>query len=168
MKYFDLLHFYPLKLQFEGLFNTQTTYFKAKICIYDIFCESCEQISTKLLIATSKCQRAKSRNISLKKQKHIIIKQFSERKNMENDKYLHPEFETMSRQEIESLQLTRLKKTINQCMHSEFYKKRFEENGLKPEDIQSLEDLKKSHLLQNRIFATIILLAWHRSHLKKL
>ena len=107
------------------------------------FCESCEQISTKLLIATSKCQRAKSRNISLKKQKHIIIKQFSERKNMENDKYLHPEFETMSRQEIESLQLTRLKKTINQCMHSEFYKKRFEENGLKPEDIQSLEDLKK-------------------------
>lgn len=37
MKYFDLLHFYPLKLQFEGLFNTQTTYFKAKICIYDIF-----------------------------------------------------------------------------------------------------------------------------------
>ena len=57
--------------------------------------------------------------------------------------YFHPELETMSRVEIEQLQLERLKKTIKQCMHSEFYQKRFAENNLKPEDIQSLDDLRK-------------------------
>ena len=57
--------------------------------------------------------------------------------------YLHPEMETMSRPEIEHLQLERLKKTIVHCMDSEFYRKRFEENNLKPEDIQSLDDLRK-------------------------
>ena len=57
--------------------------------------------------------------------------------------YLHPEMETMSRPEIQKLQLERLKTTIGRCMKSEFYRKRFEENHLKPEDIQSLDDLKK-------------------------
>lgn len=57
--------------------------------------------------------------------------------------YFHPELETMSRTDIEHLQLERLKKTIQQCMHSDFYRKRFAENNLKPEDIQSLEDLRK-------------------------
>lgn len=57
--------------------------------------------------------------------------------------YLHKELETMSRSEIKKLQLERLKKTVNHCMNSPFYKKRFEEYGLKPSDIQTLEDLKK-------------------------
>ena len=57
--------------------------------------------------------------------------------------YFHPELETMSRADIERLQLERLKKTIKQCMNSEFYRKRFADNNLKPEDIQSLEDLRK-------------------------
>ena len=57
--------------------------------------------------------------------------------------YFHPELETMSRADLKQLQLERLKKTIHQCMNSEFYRKRFAENGLKPEDIQSLEDLHK-------------------------
>lgn len=51
--------------------------------------------------------------------------------------------ETMTRPEIEKLQLERLKKTVNHCMNSPFYKKRFEENNLKPEDIQTLDDLRK-------------------------
>lgn len=58
-------------------------------------------------------------------------------------KYLHPEIETMSRAEIEKLQLERLKSTIAHCMNSPFYKARFEKEGLKPEDIQTLDDLRK-------------------------
>lgn len=57
--------------------------------------------------------------------------------------YLHKELETMTRPEIEKLQLERLKKTVNHCMNSPFYKKRFEEINLKPEDIQTLDDLRK-------------------------
>ena len=56
--------------------------------------------------------------------------------------YLHKE-ETLNREEIEKLQLERLQKTVQHCMNSAFYKKRFEENGLTPDDIQSLDDLKK-------------------------
>jgi len=59
-----------------------------------------------------------------------------------NCEYYNPE-ETFSRQEIEALQLERLQKTVKHCMNSPFYKKRFEEAGLKPEDIKSLSDLKK-------------------------
>ena len=57
--------------------------------------------------------------------------------------YLHKDLETLTRPEIEKLQLERLKKTVHHCMNSPFYKKRFEENGLTPEDIQSLDDLRK-------------------------
>ncbi len=57
--------------------------------------------------------------------------------------YLHPEFETMSREEIERLQLERLQSTVRHCMDSPFYKKRFEENGLTPDDIKTLDDIKK-------------------------
>ena len=60
-----------------------------------------------------------------------------------SDMYLHPEMETLSRPEIEKLQLERLQKTIRQCMRSPFYKRRFEEAGLRPEDIRSLGDLQK-------------------------
>ena len=57
--------------------------------------------------------------------------------------YLHPELETLSRPEIEVLQLERLKKTVAQCMTSPFYRKRFADHHIKPEDIRSLDDLKK-------------------------
>ena len=60
-----------------------------------------------------------------------------------NSEYLHPEFETLSVAQIRELQLQRLQATVRHCMNSPFYKKRFEEIGLKPEDIKSLDDLKK-------------------------
>lgn len=60
-----------------------------------------------------------------------------------NSMYLHPGLETMTRPEIEKLQMERLKTTLQRCMNAPFYKKRFEEHGLKPEDIRSLEDLRK-------------------------
>ncbi|MGN1236649.1 MAG: phenylacetate--CoA ligase family protein [Bacteroidaceae bacterium] len=57
--------------------------------------------------------------------------------------YLHPQFECLSRSEIEALQLERLQATVNHCMNSPFYKKRFEQAGIKPSDIKTLDDLKK-------------------------
>ena len=58
-------------------------------------------------------------------------------------RYFNPEFETLTRPEIEKLQLERLQATVRHCMNSPFYSKRFEENGLKPQDIRSLDDLRK-------------------------
>lgn len=57
--------------------------------------------------------------------------------------YLHPKMETLSRAEIKELQLQRLQATVAQCMHSPFYKKRFADNHIVPEDIRSLDDLRK-------------------------
>jgi phenylacetate-CoA ligase len=61
----------------------------------------------------------------------------------EHSEYFNPEMETLSRPEIEALQLQRLQKTVRHCMNSPFYKKRFEDIGLKPDDIRSLDDLKR-------------------------
>lgn len=57
--------------------------------------------------------------------------------------YLHPKMETLSRAEIKELQLKRLQDTVAQCMHSPFYKKRFADSHIAPEDIRSLDDLRK-------------------------
>lgn len=57
--------------------------------------------------------------------------------------YFNPEMETMSRDEIEALQLKRLKATVRHCMNSPFYKKRFDDIGLTPDDIQTLDDIRK-------------------------
>lgn len=57
--------------------------------------------------------------------------------------YLHPEFEKLTRSEIEALQLERLKRTVRQCMNTEFYRKRFAENHITPDDIRSLSDLSR-------------------------
>ena len=63
---------------------------------------------------------------------------------MENNSlYFNPEYECLSREEIEKLQLERLQATVRHCMNSPFYKKRFEEMNLKPEDIKTLADVCK-------------------------
>ena len=49
----------------------------------------------------------------------------------------------MTREEISALQLERLQATVHHCMNSPFYKQRFEEIGLKPEDIKTLDDIRK-------------------------
>lgn len=60
-----------------------------------------------------------------------------------NCEYFQPEFETMSRDKLRALQLERLQDTVRRCMNSPFYKKRFDEIGLSPDDIKTLDDLKK-------------------------
>ena len=49
----------------------------------------------------------------------------------------------MTRAEIEALQLERLQATVRHCMNSPFYKKRFQEAGITPEDIKSLDDIRR-------------------------
>ena len=62
---------------------------------------------------------------------------------MSDSMYLNKELETLTRPQIERLQLERLQKTVNLCMGSAFYRKRFQEIGFKPEDIKTLDDLKR-------------------------
>ncbi len=57
--------------------------------------------------------------------------------------YFEPELETMSRDQLEALQLERLQKTVRHCMNSAFYRERFKELGITPEDIRTLDDVKK-------------------------
>ncbi len=57
--------------------------------------------------------------------------------------FFNPERETMTREQIEAFQLERLKETIRHCMVNEFYQKKFKEAGITPDDIQSLDDVRK-------------------------
>ena len=57
--------------------------------------------------------------------------------------YLHKELETLTRQEIEKLQMQRLRKTLERCMNSPFYRQRFAENNLTIDSIKTLDDIRK-------------------------
>lgn len=53
------------------------------------------------------------------------------------------EAQCMPREQLEAVQLKRLKKTAKRCYENvPFYKKVFDEKGIQPEDIKSLDDLK--------------------------
>ncbi|MDD4730412.1 MAG: phenylacetate--CoA ligase [Desulfovibrio sp.] len=53
------------------------------------------------------------------------------------------EHETMPREELEQLQLRRLQTLVERVYHNvPFYKKRLEEKGIRPRDIQKLEDVR--------------------------
>ena len=55
-----------------------------------------------------------------------------------------PEFEQMSREELEQLQLERLEATINRAyLNVPFYRKKFDELGIDPDQIKSLDDLRR-------------------------
>lgn len=56
----------------------------------------------------------------------------------------NPQIETMKRSEMDSLQLDRLRTTVrNVYEHVDFYREKFEELEIVPEDIQSLDDITK-------------------------
>jgi phenylacetate-CoA ligase len=63
---------------------------------------------------------------------------------MVDGKYWNQKIETMPRADIKKHQLQKLKELVKYCYeNSSFYRKKFDGVGLKPEDIQTLEDLKK-------------------------
>ena len=58
--------------------------------------------------------------------------------------YLNKSIETLPKEDLEKLQLTRLKKSINKALKIEFYKKRLNNIGITSgEDIKFLSDIKK-------------------------
>ena len=57
--------------------------------------------------------------------------------------YFDIEHETMTREQIESLQVERLKETIARCLQNPIYKKRLDEAGITPDSIKSVDDVRK-------------------------
>ena len=58
--------------------------------------------------------------------------------------YFEPEIECASRETLHQIQSQRLVKMVKHCYeHVPFYKKKFDEIGLRPEDIRSIDDLQK-------------------------
>jgi len=70
-------------------------------------------------------------------------------------RYFDPEAETMPRERLEALQLERLRAALARAYRNEYYRRKCRERGLTPDDLRSLEDLKKfpfttkEDLLQN-------------------
>lgn len=62
---------------------------------------------------------------------------------MKYSNYFNPEIETMSVEQLRELQLERLKHTVHHCMNSAFYREKFKELGITPDDIKSLDDVRK-------------------------
>ena len=58
--------------------------------------------------------------------------------------YANEQMETMEREKLKSLQLERLKKTVNWAYEkSAYYRQIFNRRNVKPDDIQTLEDIQK-------------------------
>lgn len=58
--------------------------------------------------------------------------------------YHQPDIETMPREELEQLQLDRMKWSLRQAYDNiEFFKKSFDDAGVSPDDLESLEDIAK-------------------------
>lgn len=60
-----------------------------------------------------------------------------------NNKYWEEEIETMPQEDLRHLQLNRLKKTIRRAANAPYYKKVFEEYGITPDTIQTIDDIQK-------------------------
>ncbi|MDD4332472.1 MAG: phenylacetate--CoA ligase, partial [Methanosarcinaceae archaeon] len=59
-------------------------------------------------------------------------------------KYWQPKIETMGQAELRELQLKRLKKSVKTVYENvPFYRQKFKEAGVTPEDIKTLEDVRK-------------------------
>jgi len=68
--------------------------------------------------------------------------------DVERGKFWNPAVETMAREELRELQLRRLRHQLDYAYHySSFYRRRFDEAGLKPDDVKSLEDFEKVPML---------------------
>lgn len=56
---------------------------------------------------------------------------------------LHPEIESMPREQLRQLQFQRLKQTVERVYENvPFYKEKFREKGIEPGDLKSLDDIK--------------------------
>ncbi len=67
------------------------------------------------------------------------------------DRYYQAEVETASKEELREIQSRRLKRAVKACYDNvAFYKKKFDEMGLSPEDIKSIDDISKLPLTEKQ------------------
>lgn len=72
---------------------------------------------------------------------------------METEKYWNPVLETMPREALERLQLKKFKRAMQYAMdHSPFYRRKYEEVGVTPEDIKSFNDVRKVPMVDKNEF----------------
>ncbi len=62
---------------------------------------------------------------------------------MKNVEYWQPELETMPRQQLESLQVEKLRRTIDICLQSPFYKRVLGERGITSDTIKTIDDVRR-------------------------
>ena len=62
---------------------------------------------------------------------------------MASTEYWNEELETMSRPNLEKLQIERLRKTVEIAQNSPYYSEVFKKHNITPESIKSLEDLQR-------------------------
>ncbi|MDP4121355.1 MAG: phenylacetate--CoA ligase, partial [Bacillota bacterium] len=60
------------------------------------------------------------------------------------EQFFSPDIETASREALKEIQSNNLKETVKRAYENvPFYKQKFDEMGIKPEDIKSIDDLSK-------------------------
>ena len=65
------------------------------------------------------------------------------------ERYYRPEIETAPREEILKIQNEKIVKQVRHVYdHVEYYRKKMDEKGVKPEDIKSVEDIHKLPFLK--------------------
>jgi len=70
---------------------------------------------------------------------------------MPGKKVWNERMETLSREDVKTIRLRRLRKQLKYCYtHSDFYKRKFDQVGFKPEDIKTWEDFRKIPPLMNK------------------
>ena len=58
--------------------------------------------------------------------------------------YFLKELETLSLDALKNLQFEKTKQTLERAYHkSDFYRRRFDESGVKPDDFKTLEDIAR-------------------------
>lgn len=62
---------------------------------------------------------------------------------MKNVEYWQPELETMPRQQLEALQVEKLRRTIDICLQSPFYKRVLGERGITSDTIKAIDDVRR-------------------------
>ena len=62
---------------------------------------------------------------------------------MKNVEYWQPELETMPRQQVEALQVEKLRRTIDICLQSPFYKRVLGERGITSDTIKTIDDVRR-------------------------
>ena len=66
-------------------------------------------------------------------------------------KFFHEEIETLSKEKLQQMQLTRLQAIVERAyMTNTFYRKLYDEAGVKPSDIKNLEDIRKLPFLEKK------------------